>query len=152
MSEADKMVDPSKKKRRRRNYDDYDNEVAQEEKDLKQQKKNQTSIESKVGDVSSKTGSIAQKKNADDDSDSDVDDEKLDRLMGNELEEEEDDLTEIDTTNIITSGRRTRGKIIDYKKAARELDNAEQKQEPSTVTKDQEDKDDDEEDDEEFKV
>ena len=36
-------------------------------------------------------------------------------------DEEEDDL-EIDETNIITSGRRTRGKVIDFKEAAKKLD------------------------------
>lgn len=42
------------------------------------------------------------------------------------LEEgEEDDLLEIDQSNIITSGRRTRGKVIDFTKAAEKL-NSEQ--------------------------
>ncbi|KAI9798698.1 MAG: hypothetical protein M1825_005025 [Sarcosagium campestre] len=35
-------------------------------------------------------------------------------------EEEEEDMAEIDTGNIITSGRRTRGKDIDFAKAAAE--------------------------------
>lgn len=52
--------------------------------------------------------------------DSDVDDAQLDTLAAPE-DEEEDDLAEIDTSNIITSGRRTRGKVIDYKKTAEQL-------------------------------
>ncbi|KAF2197930.1 hypothetical protein GQ43DRAFT_443797 [Delitschia confertaspora ATCC 74209] len=35
--------------------------------------------------------------------------------------EEEDNMEEIDTNNIITNGRRTRGKNIDFTKAAQEL-------------------------------
>ncbi|KAF2182693.1 hypothetical protein K469DRAFT_711372 [Zopfia rhizophila CBS 207.26] len=35
--------------------------------------------------------------------------------------EDEDTMEEIDTSNIITSGRRTRGKNIDFAKAAQEL-------------------------------
>lgn len=37
-------------------------------------------------------------------------------------DEEEDDLLEIDQSNIITTGRRTRGKVIDFVKAAEKLD------------------------------
>ncbi|KAL7662781.1 Histone H2A.Z-specific chaperone CHZ1 [[Candida] zeylanoides] len=36
-------------------------------------------------------------------------------------DEEEDDLLEIDQSNIITSGRRTRGKVIDFAEAAAKL-------------------------------
>ena len=121
MSAPEALKDPSKKKRRRRNYDDYDNEVAQEEKELKDKKKLKVSAGGANGaDSTNKTGSADNS-----DSDSDVDDAKLDLLMGNELDDEDDDLAEIDTTNIITSGRRTRGKVIDYKKAAEELDKVE---------------------------
>ncbi|OCK78109.1 hypothetical protein K432DRAFT_384121 [Lepidopterella palustris CBS 459.81] len=49
--------------------------------------------------------------------------------------EDEDTMEEINTDNIITDGRRTRGKNIDFKKAAQELDG---------------DDDDEEEDDEDF--
>ena len=38
-------------------------------------------------------------------------------------DEEDDDLAEIDTANIITGGRRTRGRVIDYKKTAKALGN-----------------------------
>lgn len=43
----------------------------------------------------------------------------------NDEEDEEEDLLEIDESNIITSGRRTRGKVIDFKKAAEEIEIAE---------------------------
>lgn len=115
--EKDKVEDVApapveKKKRRRRNYDDYDADVAASEKINKK---------SKTGDekVSETKNGIAAGAN-DSDSESEVDDAKLDRLVNED--EEEDDLAEIDTSNIITTGRRTRGKIIDYKKTAKELD------------------------------
>lgn len=49
--------------------------------------------------------------------DKDVDDDKL--VVE---DDEDDDLVEIDTTNIITTGRRTRGKVIDYSKVEAELE------------------------------
>ena len=52
-----------------------------------------------------------------------------------EEEADEDNMEEIDTDNIITDGRRTRGKAIDFAKAAEELP---------------EDEDDDDEDDDDF--
>lgn len=51
----------------------------------------------------------------DDEDDDDVNDELLD------LEDDDDDLAEIDTANIIAGGRRTRGKVIDFTKAAEKL-------------------------------
>lgn len=51
-------------------------------------------------------------------------------------EEDEDNMEEIDTDNIIQDGRRTRGKTIDFAKAAENAD----------------DIDDDEEDDEDFEA
>ncbi|KAG0669553.1 Histone H2A.Z-specific chaperone [Maudiozyma exigua] len=156
MSDAEKTVDPSKKRRRRRNYDDYDNEVAQEEKTLKESKKTKlASGETIKGTDTTKNTSESQEKalNGDENgSDSDVDDEKLDRLMGNELDEEEDDLNEIDTSNIITGGRRTRGKIIDYKKAAKELDSEEKGADASKAADAKGLDDEDDEDDVEFKA
>lgn len=56
---------------------------------------------------------------------SDDDDDESDEGDGENLDEEagdEDELLEIDTSNIITGGRRTRGKVIDFKKAAEELE------------------------------
>lgn len=50
-------------------------------------------------------------------------------------DEDEDDTTEIDTDNILSDGRRTRGKAIDFAKAAEEAGD---------------DLDDDEDDDEDF--
>ncbi|CCC70860.1 hypothetical protein NCAS_0F03760 [Naumovozyma castellii] len=90
----------TKTRRRRRNYDDYDAQVDKQEKETK--------TKGVPGD--------------DDDEESDADDEKLDMLMGKDVDdEEEDDLNEIDTANIITTGRRTRGKVIDFKKTAEKL-------------------------------
>lgn len=86
-------------------------------------------------------------KTAAEDSESDMDDAKLDALMGNEVEEEEDDLAEIDTSNIITSGRRTRGKVIDYKKTAEELDKNEATVKPTNEAGRDDEEDEDEDDD-----
>lgn len=133
-NKSEKSVEPKPKRRRRRNYDDYDAEVAKEE------------TKAKNGLTKSENNGTVE------DSESDMDDAKLDALMGNEGEEEEDDLAEIDTSNIITSGRRTRGKVIDYKKTAEELD----KKEPSTGSKDdvgygEKEEDDEDEEDDDFK-
>ncbi|KAL3231419.1 Histone H2AZ-specific chaperone CHZ1 [Nakaseomyces bracarensis] len=110
-AEAAVAAPVEKKKRRRRNYDDYDAEVAASEKNKKKNK-----VEETASTVEANGAAVAR----DSDSESEVDDAKLDRLVNED--EEEDDLAEIDTSNIITTGRRTRGKIIDYKKTAKELD------------------------------
>ncbi|CAI4964880.1 CRE_HP_G0097040.mRNA.1.CDS.1 [Saccharomyces cerevisiae] len=133
-NKSEKSVEPKPKRRRRRNYDDYDAEVAKEE------------TKAKNGLTKSENNGTVE------DSESDMDDAELDALMGNEGEEEEDDLAEIDTSNIITSGRRTRGKVIDYKKTAEELD----KKEPSTDSKDdvgygEKEEDEEDEEDDDFK-
>lgn len=62
-----------------------------------------------------------------DDDDDDDEDEYEGEDDGEDEEEEEDELNEIDTTNIITTGRRTRGKQIDFKDAAAKLDSEEAK-------------------------
>ncbi|KAI5799990.1 histone chaperone domain CHZ-domain-containing protein [Geopyxis carbonaria] len=53
-------------------------------------------------------------------------DDSSDEEMGEEnaevVEEDEDELAEIDPSNIIESGRRTRGVSVDYAKAAAEED------------------------------
>ncbi|KEZ46125.1 hypothetical protein SAPIO_CDS0984 [Scedosporium apiospermum] len=54
------------------------------------------------------------------DEDDDDDDEEEEDEANDAEEEEEDNLDEIDTNNIINSGRRTRGRIIDFAKAAEE--------------------------------
>lgn len=105
-----------RKRRRRRNYDDYDAEVDKEEREFKKLKNN---------DLPAGLVSTTSNVDLDQISDSDIDDEKLDQLLDKELENDvEDDLAEIDASNIIPGGRRTRGKIIDYKKAVKELDSA----------------------------
>ncbi|SCV04593.1 LAME_0H19658g1_1 [Lachancea meyersii CBS 8951] len=98
-----KEAGDKKRVKRRRNYDDHDKEVSAEDSKAKTNKK--------------KDGTS---NNDSDDSESE-DDEKLD-LMLNKEDEDEDDLAEIDSSNIITGGRRTRGKVIDYKKTAEALD------------------------------
>lgn len=55
-------------------------------------------------------------KSSEEEEEDDVDDDKL--VVE---DDEEDDLQEIDTENIITTGRRTRGKVVDYAKVAEEL-------------------------------
>lgn len=52
----------------------------------------------------------------------DDDDNVVDEAEDNADEDEEEDLAEIDVSNIITTGRRTRGKVIDFAKAAKEND------------------------------
>ncbi|CUM65983.1 uncharacterized protein PRCAT00003637001 [Priceomyces carsonii] len=55
-------------------------------------------------------------KSDDEDEDDDEDDDNLG--LDDDLD---DDLAEIDASNIITSGRRTRGRVIDFQKAAEKL-------------------------------
>ncbi|KAG7885121.1 hypothetical protein KL938_001378 [Ogataea parapolymorpha] len=56
-----------------------------------------------------------------DDKDSDEEEEEVDDDNLVVEEEEEDDLQEIDTANIITTGRRTRGRVVDYSKVSEQL-------------------------------
>jgi hypothetical protein len=60
-----------------------------------------------------------------------------------EDEPDEDNMEEIDTNNIITGGRRTRGRTIDFAKAAAEL--------PEEDDEDEEDEDFEADEDEEMK-
>lgn len=99
-------TDKKKTHKRRRNYDEHDAEVAKDEK-----------TEKGSGD----------KEKAEEDDESDLDDAKLDAMV--DQDEAEDDLAEIDTSNIITTGRRTRGKVIDYKKTAAELEKSKEENE-----------------------
>ncbi|SCU83097.1 LAFA_0D01706g1_1 [Lachancea sp. 'fantastica'] len=103
-SKKHELKDANEKKRvkRRRNYDEHDKEVTAE-------------------DSKAKSSGKKDVKDTEDSSDESEDDEKLD-LMLNKEDEDDDDLAEIDSTNIITGGRRTRGKVIDYKKTAEKLD------------------------------
>ncbi|KAF1810106.1 hypothetical protein P152DRAFT_475951 [Eremomyces bilateralis CBS 781.70] len=54
----------------------------------------------------------------DEDDDDDDDDEEDQNEEPEEEEEDDDNMEEIDTNNIINTGRRTRGKAIDFAKAA----------------------------------
>ncbi|KAG7894433.1 hypothetical protein OGATHE_005315 [Ogataea polymorpha] len=58
----------------------------------------------------------ADDKDSDEEEEEEVDD---DNLVAED--EEEDDLQEIDTANIITTGRRTRGRVVDYSKVSEQL-------------------------------
>lgn len=102
-------------------------EEEKQEKAEKQEIGEDTSVEKRpaVGDEKSKKR--RKRRQYDDlpkeepESDDDDDDAKDDNPLEHEWEEdEEEDLVEIDESNIIT-GRRTRGKVIDFKKAAENL-------------------------------
>ncbi|KAI0479037.1 histone chaperone domain CHZ-domain-containing protein [Xylariaceae sp. FL0804] len=56
----------------------------------------------------------------DEDDDEDDEDEEEEEEGGEAAEEEDDGEDEIDPSNIIDSGRRTRGRVIDWAKAAEE--------------------------------
>lgn len=105
-----------KKKKKRRTYDDDEPEVKKDEG------KSEENVEE--GDEDEDADAEVQEEGEDDDDDDDDDDEEdyEGEDDGEDEEEEEDELNEIDTTNIITSGRRTRGKQIDFKDAAAKLD------------------------------
>lgn len=70
------------------------------------------------------------------DGDKDVDDDKL--VVE---DDEEDDLVEIDASNIIATGRRTRGKVIDYSKIEAELEKEEGKSKEEVEEEDEDDND-----------
>lgn len=143
--DGEKKGSHERRKRRRRNYDDYDAEVNKEEQELKKHRKEL--ISSGVTKIGAGDSDI---------DDEDIDDAKLDQLLATELNDDvEDDLAEIDTSNIITGGRRTRGKIIDYKKTAKELDadevkGTETKNTKNTASNDDNDDDEDDEEDADF--
>lgn len=56
-----------------------------------------------------------------DDEDDDDDADDINDELADLDDEDDDDLAEIDPANIIPSGRRTRGKVIDFAKAAEKL-------------------------------
>lgn len=108
------------KKRRRRNYDDIDNQIQKIEEDTK--------IKQVGANAKANTNALE-----DVDSD-DLNDDELDRLML--LEEEKEKLLnktetkdvdeseesfELSAVEEVPATRRTRGKVIDYKKTAEEL-------------------------------
>jgi len=74
----------------------------------------------------------------DDEDDEDFDEDEDDAEQGADDDEDEDDMAEIDLDNIVDTGRRTRGKVIDFAKAA-----AETKNEPFPGADEDEDEDDD---------
>ncbi|KAG7698666.1 hypothetical protein KL930_001444 [Ogataea haglerorum] len=121
-------------------------EQLQEEKPAPQEQvevKGETDKKEESFEIESKPGDPAKRKNEDesqekkkkrkhsrrkyddvppaDDKDSDEEEEDVDDDNLVVEEEEEDDLQEIDTANIITTGRRTRGRIVDYSKVNEQL-------------------------------
>lgn len=58
---------------------------------------------------------------AEDEEDEDDDGDDINDELADLDDEDDDDLAEIDPANIIPSGRRTRGKVIDFTKAAEKL-------------------------------
>lgn len=91
-----KTDDSKPRKRRRRQYDDEKDEKKEEDE--------------------------GEEEDEDEDEDGDDDDVEDPEVEGDGDASEEDDLLEIDQSNIISSGRRTRGKVIDFAKAAEKLD------------------------------
>lgn len=91
-----------------------DDKPVESKKEKKHRKKRRTQYDDEVP----KEKSEDEKEDAEDEDD-DYDDANDDLLDLDD--EEEDDLAEIDTANIIAGGRRTRGKIVDFNKAAEKL-------------------------------
>ncbi|ODV87598.1 hypothetical protein CANARDRAFT_21544 [[Candida] arabinofermentans NRRL YB-2248] len=92
---------------------------AEEETDLeepKEKKKKRKHSRRKYDDAPPAEEAEKDSDDDDDDDDKDLDDDKL--IVE---DDEEDDLLEIDASNIITTGRRTRGKVIDYSKVSEKL-------------------------------
>lgn len=118
------------KKRRRRNYDDIDNQIQKIEEDTK--------LKKTVNDTSSSTTRVLDEVDSDD-----LNDDELDRLMLLEEEKEKllnkskpkdadepedddsDESFELSAVEDVPTTRRTRGKVIDYKKTAEELNKEE---------------------------
>lgn len=109
-----------KKKKKRRTYDDEDEPEKRNEED-------EAGVNKEGDEEDEEVDADAEEQEEGDDDDDDDEDEYEGEDDGEDEEEEEDELNEIDTTNIITTGRRTRGKQIDFKDAAAKLDSEEAK-------------------------
>ena len=120
-----------KKRRRRRNYDDYDAEVEREEQE---RKKHRHTVTDSAATSLSTNATKSSAGSSSSDEDSEVDDEKLDRMTAKDATIDAAELAAIDVSNIITTGRRTRGKIIDYTKVAAAIPTREGGGEKPTVT------------------
>ncbi|KAL6926328.1 hypothetical protein ACO0SA_001871 [Hanseniaspora valbyensis] len=154
--------DINKKKRRRRNYDDIDKQV---------QKLEESSV-TKISDTT-KLGVSKDAKTLEEVDSDDMNDDELDRLMlleeekekltsntNVENEDDEDDDEGLDLSILeeedasVTPKRRTRGKVIDYKKTAELLDKEKEKKLEAAsnedVKDDEEEEDDDDEDDADY--
>ena len=149
--------DINKKKRRRRNYDDIDKQV---------QKLEESSV-TKISDTTKLSVSKDAKTLDEVDSD-DMNDDELDRLMlleeekekltanaNVENEDDEDDDEGLDLSILeeedasVTPKRRTRGKVIDYKKTAELLDKEKEKKLEAASNEDAKDDEEEEDDDDE---
>ncbi|KAL6925828.1 hypothetical protein ACO0SA_000429 [Hanseniaspora valbyensis] len=154
--------DINKKKRRRRNYDDIDKQV---------QKLEESSV-TKISDTT-KLGVTKDVKTLEDVDSDDMNDDELDRLMlleeekekltansNVENEDDEDDDEGLDLSLLeeedasLAPKRRTRGKVIDYKKTAELLDKEKEKKLETASNDDakneEEDDDDDDDDDADY--
>mgnify|MGYP004710948055 CR=1 FL=1 len=117
------------KKRRRRNYDDIDSQVQKIEEDSK--------LEKTVNDASSSDSRVLDEVDSDD-----LNDDELDRLMlleeekekllnkskpkdVDEAEDDSEESFELSAVEDVPTTRRTRGKVIDYKKTAEKLNKEE---------------------------
>ncbi|CAI8505961.1 unnamed protein product [Hanseniaspora opuntiae] len=114
------------KKRRRRNYDDIDNQIQKIEEDTKIKQ---------VG-VNDKSPKALEDVDSDDLNDDELDklmllEEEKEKLL-NKTETKDDDESEesfeLSAVEDVPTTRRTRGKVIDYKKTAEELNKEEEEQ------------------------
>ncbi|KAL6938493.1 hypothetical protein ACO0OL_001033 [Hanseniaspora opuntiae] len=114
------------KKRRRRNYDDIDNQIQKIEEDTKIKQ---------VG-VNDKSPKALEDVDSDDLNDDELDklmllEEEKEKLL-NKTETKDDDESEesfeLSAVEDVPTTRRTRGKVIDYKKTAEELNKEDEEQ------------------------
>lgn len=114
------------KKRRRRNYDDIDNQIQKIEEDTKIKQ---------VG-VNAKSTKALEDVDSDDLNDDELDklmllEEEKEKLL-NKTETKDDDESEesfeLSAVEDVPTTRRTRGKVIDYKKTAEELNKEDEEQ------------------------
>lgn len=114
------------KKRRRRNYDDIDNQIQKIEEDTKIKQ---------VG-VNDKSTKALEDVDSDDLNDDELDklmllEEEKEKLL-NKTETKDDDESEesfeLSAVEDVPTTRRTRGKVIDYKKTAEELNKEDEEQ------------------------
>ncbi|KAI3327620.1 hypothetical protein HD806DRAFT_328262 [Xylariaceae sp. AK1471] len=80
-----------------------------------------TKVTDKAVGVKGKGKAVATEEPVDHSMDEDDDDDSGEEEVGEDVEEDDDDnMDEIDLNNIVDGGRRTRGRVIDWAKAAEE--------------------------------